>query len=66
MTYTIVTVTAMLVLGGTAVGNALTLVSAFLLIYILFLVGLKSTFFPDYLNSAFLFAVILIFVTILF
>ena len=63
MTYTIVT--AMLVLGGAAVGNALTLVSTFLLIYTLF-GGLKSTFFPDYLNSAFLFTAILIFVTILF
>jgi SSS family transporter len=72
MTNTIVT--AMLVLGGAAVVNALTgvniLVAAFLIpigvIIYTFFGGLKATFFADYLNSAFLFVVILIFVTIIY
>jgi Na+/proline symporter len=72
MTNTIVT--AMLVLGGAAVVNALTgvntLVAAFLIpigvtIYTFF-GGLKATFFADYLNSTFLFVVILIFVTVIY
>ncbi|HJT47430.1 MAG TPA: sodium/solute symporter [Nitrososphaeraceae archaeon] len=69
MTNTIVT--AMLVLGGSAVVSALTgvniYIAAFLIpigviIYTLF-GGLKATFFADYLNTAFIFIVILIFVT---
>ncbi|MEM2141070.1 MAG: sodium/solute symporter [Nitrososphaera sp.] len=69
MTNTIVT--AMLVLGGAAVVNSLTgvniYVAAFLIpvgviIYTLF-GGLKATFFADYLNTTFIFVVILIFVT---
>lgn len=72
MTNTIVT--AMLVLGGAAVVNSLTgvniYVAAFLIpvgviIYTLF-GGLKATFFADYLNTAFIFAVILIFVTAIY
>ncbi|HKU50333.1 MAG TPA: sodium/solute symporter [Nitrososphaera sp.] len=68
MTNTIVT--AMLVLGGAAVVNSLTgvniYVAAFLIpvgviIYTLF-GGLKATFFADYLNTAFIFVVILVFV----
>jgi urea-proton symporter len=72
MTNTIVT--AMLVLGGAAVVNALTgvniLVAAFLIpigvIIYTFFGGLKATFFADYLNSTFLFVVILIFVTAIY
>lgn len=72
MTNTIVT--AMLVLGGAAVVNALTgvniLVAAFLIpigvIIYTFFGGLKATFFADYLNSTFLFVVILIFVTVIY
>jgi SSS family transporter len=72
MTNTIVT--AMLVLGGAAVVHALTgvntLVAAFLIpigvIIYTFFGGLKATFFADYLNSSFLFVVILIFVTIIY
>jgi SSS family transporter len=72
MTNTIVT--AMLVLGGAAVVNALTgvniLVAAFLIpigvIIYTFFGGLKATFFADYLNSSFLFVVILIFVTAIY
>ncbi|MEO9363414.1 MAG: sodium/solute symporter [Nitrososphaera sp.] len=72
MTNTIVT--AMLVLGGAAVVNSLTgvniYIAAFLIpvgviIYTLF-GGLKATFFADYLNTAFIFAVILIFVTAIY
>ncbi len=68
MTNTIVT--AMLVLGGAAVVNSLTgvniYIAAFLIpvgviIYTLF-GGLKATFFADYLNTAFIFVVILVFV----
>jgi urea-proton symporter len=72
MTNTIVT--AMLVLGSAAVVSALTsvhtLVAAFLIpigvIIYTFSGGLKATFFADYLNSALLFVVILIFVTIIY
>jgi urea-proton symporter len=72
MTNTIVK--AMLVLGGAAVVNALTgvniLVAAFLIpigvIIYTFFGGLKATFFADYLNSTFLFVVILIFVTAIY
>jgi SSS family transporter len=67
-------VTAMLVLGGAAVVNSLTgvdiYVAAFLIpvgviIYTLF-GGLKATFFADYLNTAFIFAVIMVFVTTIY
>lgn len=72
MTNTIVT--AMLVLGGAAVVNSLTgvniYVAAFLIpmgvIIYTFFGGLKATFFADYLNTAFIFAVILIFVTAIY
>ena len=72
MTNTIVT--TMLVLGSAAVVSALTsvhtLVAAFLIpigvIIYTFSGGLKATFFADYLNSALLFVVILIFVTIIY
>src|SRR5919109_2165010 len=68
MTNTIVT--AMLVLGGAAVVNSLTgidiYVAAFLIpvgvIIYTFFGGLKATFFADYLNSVFLFSVVLIFI----
>lgn len=69
MTNTIVT--AMLVLGGAAVVNSLTginiYVAAFLIpigiIIYTFFGGLKATFLAEYLNTIFLFAVILIFVS---
>ncbi len=68
MTNTIVT--AMLVLGGAAVVNSLTgvdiHVAAFLIpvgvIIYTFSGGLKATFLAEYLNSIFLFAVVLVFV----
>lgn len=72
MTNTIVT--AMLVLGGAAVINSLTGVditlAAFLIpvgivLYTIF-GGLKATFFAEYLNAAFIFAVVLIFVTVIY
>ncbi len=72
MTNTIVT--AMLVLGGAAVVNSLTGVditlAAFLLpigiiLYTIF-GGLKATFFAEYLNAAFIFVVVLIFVTVIY
>ena len=72
MTNTIVT--AMLVLGGAAVVNSLTgvdiTVAAFLIplgiiIYTVF-GGLKATFFAEYLNAAFIFAVVLVFVTVIY
>jgi SSS family transporter len=64
-------VTAMLVLGGAAVINSLTginvYVAAFLIpvgvIIYTFFGGLKATFFADYLNAAFIFIVVLIFVS---
>jgi SSS family transporter len=67
-------VTAMLVLGGAAAVSALTGVNislaAFLIpvgviIYTLF-GGLKATFLAEYMNSVFLFIVILIFVTVVY
>ncbi len=72
MTNTIVT--AMLVLGGAAVVNSLTGVditlAAFLLplgiiLYTIF-GGLKATFFAEYINTAFIFVVVLIFVTVIY
>lgn len=72
MTNTIVT--AMLVLGGAAAVSALTginlLLAAFLIpvgiiVYTLF-GGLKATFLAEYMNSAFLFIVVLIFVTVVY
>ena len=72
MTNTIVT--AMLVLGGAAVVNSLTgvdiTVAAFLIplgivVYTVF-GGLKATFFAEYLNAAFIFVVVLIFVTVIY
>ena len=72
MTNTIVT--AMLILGGAAVINSLTginiYVAAFLMpvgvIIYTFFGGLKATFFAEYLNTAFIFGVILIFVTVIY
>ncbi|HEX2106400.1 MAG TPA: sodium/solute symporter [Nitrososphaera sp.] len=69
MTNTIVT--AMLVLGGAAVVSALTgidiYVAAFLIpvgvIIYTFFGGLKATFLAEYLNTVFLFTVVLVFVT---
>ena len=72
MTNTIVT--SMLILGGAAVVNALTginvYIAAFLIpigiiIYTLF-GGLKATFFAEYFNTAFIFAVVLIFVSAIY
>ena len=69
MTNTIVT--AMLLLGGAAVINALTgidiTIAAFLIpvciiLYTIF-GGLKATFFAEYLNTSFIFIAVLIFVT---
>ena len=63
-------ITTMLILGGAAVVNALTgvniTIAAFLIpigviIYTIF-GGLKATFFADYLNTAFIFCIVLIFV----
>lgn len=63
-------ITTMLILGGAAVVNALTgvniTVAAFLIpigviVYTIF-GGLKATFFADYLNTAFIFCIVLIFV----
>jgi len=63
-------ITTMLILGGAAVVNALTgvniTVAAFLIpigviIYTIF-GGLKATFFADYLNTAFIFCIVLVFV----
>src|SRR5918912_82686 len=72
MTNTIVT--AMLVLGGAAVVNSLTgvniYVAAFLIpvgvIIYTFFGGLKATFLAEYLNSVFLFIVVLVFVTAIY
>ena len=67
-------VTAMLVLGGAAVVNSLTgidiTLAAFMLplgiiIYTIF-GGLKATFFAEYLNTGFIFVVVLIFVTVIY
>ena len=72
MTNTIVT--AMLVLGGAAVINSLTgvditlaafLIPVGIILYTIF-GGLKATFFAEYLNAAFIFVVVLIFVTVIY
>ncbi|RNJ77473.1 MAG: urea active transporter [Nitrosopumilus sp. H8] len=72
MTNTIVT--AMLVLGGAAVVNSLTgvdiTIAAFLIplgivVYTVF-GGLKATFFAEYLNTGFIFVVVLIFVSVIY
>jgi SSS family transporter len=69
MTNTIVT--AMLLLGGAAVINSLTgvditlaafLIPVCIIVYTIF-GGLKATFFAEYLNTSFIFVVVLIFVT---
>lgn len=72
MTNTIVT--AMLVLGGAAVLNSLTgidiYIAAFLIpvgiIIYTFFGGLKATFFADYLNTAIMFSVVLLFILIIY
>jgi len=72
MTNTIVT--AMLILGGAAVVSSLTginiYVAAFLMpigvIIYTFFGGLKATFFAEYLDSTFIFFVILIFVVVIY
>ena len=67
-------VTAMLALGGAAVVSSLTgvdvMLAAFLLpagiiLYTVF-GGLKATFFAEYLNTAFIFAVVLVFVAAIY
>ena len=72
MTNTIVT--AMLVLGGAAVINSLTgvditlaafLIPVGIILYTIF-GGLKATFFAEYLNTSFIFVVVLIFVTVIY
>lgn len=72
MTNTIVT--AMLVLGGAAVINALTginittaafLIPVGIIIYTVF-GGLKATLFAEYMNTTFIFVVILIFVSVVY
>jgi urea-proton symporter len=68
MTNTIVT--AMLVLGGAAVIHSLTGVNIYLASFLIpvgvivytFFGGLKATFFAEYLNAAFIFGVVLVFV----
>jgi urea-proton symporter len=68
MTNTIVT--AMLVLGGAAVVNSLTGVNIYLAAFLIpvgviiytFFGGLKATFLAEYLNTVFLFTVVLVFV----
>ncbi len=72
MTNTIVT--AMLVLGGAAVVNSLTgvdiTIAAFLIplgiIFYTVFGGLKATFFAEYLNTSFIFVVVLIFVVVIY
>lgn len=72
MTNTIVT--AMLVLGGAAVVNSLTGVNISIAVFLIPLGiifytvfgGLKATFFAEYLNTAFIFVVVLIFVTVIY
>lgn len=69
MTNTIVT--AMLVLGGAAVIQSLTGVNIYVALFLIpigvivytFFGGLKATFFAEYLNAAFIFGVVLVFVT---
>lgn len=72
MTNTIVT--AMLVLGAAAVVNSLTgvditvavfLIPLGIIVYTVF-GGLKATFFAEYINTAFIFMVVLIFVTVIY
>ena len=67
-------VTAMLVLGGAAVVNSLTgvdiVLAAFLLpmgiiAYTIF-GGLKATFFAEYINTGFIFIVVLVFVSVIY
>ena len=67
-------VTAMLVLGGAAVVNALTgvditlaafLIPAGIVAYTVF-GGLKATFFAEYLNAGFIFVVVLVFVSVIY
>lgn len=72
MTNTIVT--AMLVLGGAAVVNSLTGVDIYIAAFLIpigviiytFFGGLKATFLAEYLNSVFLFTVVLVFVTAIY
>jgi Na+/proline symporter len=72
MTNTIVT--AMLILGGAAVINSLTRINIYVAAFLMpvgviiytFFGGLKATFFAKYLNTAFIFGVILIFVTVMY
>lgn len=72
MTNTIIT--AMLVLGGAAVVNLLTgidismaafLIPVGIILYTIF-GGLKATFFAEYLNSAFIFVIVLVFVSVIY
>ncbi|MFB5599527.1 MAG: sodium/solute symporter [Nitrososphaeraceae archaeon] len=67
-------ITTMLILGGAAVVNALTgvnitiaalLIPIGVIIYTIF-GGLKATFFADYLNTAFIFCIVLIFVVAIY
>lgn len=68
MTNTVVT--AMLILGGAAVIHSLTGVDIYLASFLIpigvivytFFGGLKATFFAEYLNAAFIFGVVLVFV----
>ncbi len=72
MTNTIVT--AMLVLGGAAVVNSLTGVNIYIAAFLIpigviiytFFGGLKATFLAEYLNSVFLFTVVLVIVTAIY
>jgi SSS family transporter len=72
MTNTIVT--AMLVLGGAAVLNSLTGVDIYIAAFLIpvgiiiytFFGGLKATFFADYLNTAIMFSVVILFVVIIY
>jgi SSS family transporter len=72
MTNTIVT--AMLVLGGAAVIHSLTGVNIYLASFLIpvgviiytFFGGLKATFFAEYLNAAFIFAIVLVFVVFIY
>lgn len=67
-------VTAMLVLGGAAVVNSLTGVDIYIAAFLIpvgviiytFFGGLKATFLAEYLNSVFLFAVVLVFVSAIY
>lgn len=72
MTNTIVT--AMLVLGGAAVLNSLTGVNIYVAAFLIpvgviiynFFGGLKATFLAEYLNTVFLFTVVLVFVIVVY